>query len=103
MASITQTCANCQKQFLIIDQEQEFLGKKDLPLPINCPFCRQERRLKLRGDRRKLYKATCAKCGKQIITSYDPTTVESTILCKADYDQFWVENDVIVKEPLPEI
>jgi len=65
------TCETCQKQFLIIPQEQEFYRKKDLPWPTNCPECRQRRRLALRNER-KLYKRTCDKCKKDIISTYRP-------------------------------
>lgn len=65
------TCETCQKQFLIIPQEQEFYKKKDLPWPTNCPECRQKRRLSLRNER-KLYKRKCDKCQKDIISTYAP-------------------------------
>lgn len=101
MASITATCAKCGKQFNIIDQEQKFLTEKGLPFPTNCPPCRQTRRLALRGGR-QLFKAKCQKCGKDIITSYDPKTVKQMILCKEDYDQYTSENNPIITDPLPE-
>lgn len=102
MASLTQSCAKCGKQFLVIDQEQEFLKEKGLPLPVNCPSCRQTRRLMLRGER-SLYKTNCQKCGKEIIVSYDPEKVKNTILCKKDYEQYYQENDPIITDPLPEV
>ena len=86
---------------MIIEHEQKFLQDKNLPLPNFCPSCRQTRRLMLRGGR-QLFRAECQKCGKKIITSYDPKSVTSLILCKEDYDMFWLENDPIIKDPLPE-
>ncbi|MDO8498311.1 MAG: zinc-ribbon domain containing protein [bacterium] len=103
MAAITQTCAQCGKQFLVIDQEQKFLNDKGLPLPKNCPTCRQKRRLALRGSERTLYKTKCQKCGTEIVVAYDPSKVTNTILCKKDYDQYFLENDPIIKDPLPEV
>lgn len=104
MASNTKTCTKCQKQFLIIDQEQAFLRQKGLLAPVFCPACRQDRRLALRGVRRKLYKAACQKCGEQIITSYDPSTVHTApIFCNKDYWDFWATTDITIKEPLPEL
>ncbi len=97
----TQTCKTCSKQFLVIDLEKKFLDEKGLPLPQNCPSCRQTRRLKLRGER-ALYRATCQKCGKEIIVAFDPKTVQNAILCQKDYDQYFLENDPIIAEPLPE-
>ncbi len=97
---ITQTCKTCGKQFLIIDQEQQFLHEHNYPQPTNCPFCRQQRRMALRGERR-LYKTTCQQCGKTIVVSFDPTKTKQRILCQEDYNKFYAETDVIIKENLP--
>lgn len=101
MAALTQTCAKCTKQFLIIDTEQQFLKEKGIPLPVNCPQCRQERRLALRGGR-QLFRTKCQKCGKDIVTSYDPATATSQILCREDYDKWAHEVDPVINEPLPD-
>ena len=50
MADIVQTCTQCGKKFLIIDQEQKFLKGKGLLLPMLCPDDRQVKRIK---DREK--------------------------------------------------
>lgn len=100
MAAVTQTCAKCTKQFLIIDQEQQFLHEKSFPLPVQCPACRQARRLELRGGR-KLYRAKCSRCQKEIVTSYDPQTATSPVLCREDYDKWNTESDLMTNEPLP--
>ncbi len=102
MANMTLTCKVCNRQFLVIDQEQAFLKEKNLPLPTNCPGCRQERRLKLRGER-ALYRTTCQKCRKEIIVAYDPKVVKNMILCRQDYEQYYLENDPIIVDPLPEV
>lgn len=101
MAAITHICKTCGKHFLVIDREQKFLNEKGLPLPSQCPSCRQTRRLKLRGGR-TLFKTRCHKCHKDIIVSYDPATVRNKILCKEDYEQYFLENDPIITDPLPE-
>lgn len=102
MANMTQACLRCQKQFLIIDQEQAFLTQKGLPLPTQCPSCRQLRRLSLRGGR-QLFKTVCQKCQKEIVVSFDPQKVRQPIFCKEDYEKFLLESDLIIKEPLPNI
>jgi len=101
MANITAVCAICNKQFLIIDQEQEFLKERGYPLPLSCPLCRQKRRLSLRGER-KLYKTTCQECGKGMIVTFDPEKIKQKILCKEHYLKFFAENDPVIKEELPE-
>ena len=101
MASQTVTCTRCQKQFLVIDEEQQFLNGKGLPLPTHCPSCRQLRRLMLRGNERALYKAKCAKCQKDIIVAYDPAKTTNVILCKPDYDAWLNEHDTTITDPLP--
>ena len=103
MANIVQTCAKCTRQFLIIEQEQKVLKEKGIPFPTNCSSSRQKRRLTLRGAERMLYKTNCQKCNREIIVAYDPSTVENMILCKKDYDQYFLENDSIIKDPLPEV
>ncbi len=94
MADRTATCTTCGKKFLIIDQEQEFLKKKGLPLPTLCPSDRQLRRLEGRGQR-SLFRTTCQECGSSMVTSYDPTNVTSKILCKACYLAYFEKNDPI--------
>lgn len=71
MASTRLTCRACTKDFLVIDAEQAFYDKKGLPMPVDCPKCRQDKRLSMRNER-NLYKAKCAKCDGNIISSYGP-------------------------------
>ncbi|MBI3342818.1 zinc-ribbon domain containing protein [Candidatus Gottesmanbacteria bacterium] len=94
MADITQTCTQCGKKFLIIDQEQEFLKKKTLPLPTLCPTDRQARRLAGRGER-TLYKTTCNKCKARVITSYDPAHATSAILCMKCYLAYFETHEMV--------
>lgn len=84
MADEQKTCAQCTKQFLIIQQEQDFYKKKELPWPENCPECRQKRRLALRNER-KLYKRKCDKCQSDMITTYRPDS-PYIVYCQ---DCFW--------------
>ena len=102
MVNITQTCTKCSKQFLIIEVEQKFLQQKRLPLPTICPTDRQLRRLNLRGGR-ELFRTKCQKCGKDIAVVFDPKKTKQAIYCKEDYEKFFMENDPIIKDPLPDI
>lgn len=100
MAAITQTCTKCGKQFLVIDAEQQFLAERGIPNPTICPTDRQARRLELRG-KRELFKTKCSQCGKDIVVSYDPAGVKTSILCKEDYEKYFEQNDPLINEPLP--
>lgn len=102
MDNQTITCSKCKSNFLVIKEEKDFLAKRNLPLPTNCPGCRQERRLLLRGSKRALFKTKCQKCQKEIVTSFDPQKTTSPIYCREDYEKYFVENDPIIKDPLPE-
>jgi len=95
MEPIKKTCAKCQKDFWIIKQEQEFLQKMNLFHPVDCPGCRQERRLKDRGER-NLYRTVCQKCNNNIIVFYDPKRETRRILCKECYLDFFEKNPVLI-------
>lgn len=97
MQEIKKTCQKCGKDFWVIKQEQEFLQKMNLPLPINCPGCREARRLQERGGR-QLYKTTCKSCNKNIIVSYDPKTETRTILCRPCYLDWFEKNPVLIND-----
>jgi len=94
MEDIKISCQKCNKDFLIIKQEQEFLAKVGLPLPKMCPTCRQTERLKARGER-KLYRTVCQKCGKNIIVTYNPKAQKSQILCKKCYLDYFEKENVL--------
>ncbi len=101
MAALTQTCAKCNKQFVVIDPEQAFLKEKGIPLPTRCPECRYQARLFLRGNERRLYRTNCQRCGREIVVSYDPQTAKNEILCKEDYSKWLEEHDTSITDPLP--
>jgi len=69
MEAVKKECKACSKGFKIIPQEKTFYKKKKLPEPENCPDCRRKRRLSLRNER-TLYKRTCDKCQKSIVSTY---------------------------------
>ena len=74
-------CTNsaCQKEFFVIAQEATFYEQKKLPLPDHCPACRHKQRMALRSER-QLYKRTCDKCKKSIVSVY-PEESPYTIYC----------------------
>jgi len=66
-------CKNCGKDFEIEKEDLGFYKKMQSPAPNYCPECRIARRLCFRNER-TLYKRTCSKSGKQIISLYPENT-----------------------------
>ncbi len=75
---MTKSCPQCQCSFTISPSEDDFRrsispqfsGRTFLiPEPSLCPDCRQQRRLAFRNEL-NLYKRTCDKCKKSIISVY---------------------------------
>ncbi len=97
MNEIKANCKQCQKDFLIIEQEQQFIKKMGLPLPVLCPSCRQQRRLQDRGER-KLYRTKCQNCQKEIIVTYNPEKETRKILCKQCYLNYFEKNSPLITE-----
>ncbi len=75
-------CAKCGKGFRIIPAELQFLKKRNLPLPRECPFCRIEEKVRLWAARRKTISRTCARCGISFATFYAESEAPK-ILCKS--------------------
>lgn len=68
-------CVDCNKVYRIISAELDLLRRFALPLPRKCPNCRyKERHSRLNPP--KLWKRSCAKCGKEIETSFAPERPE---------------------------
>ena len=76
-------CSQCDRNYRFIDRELVFYKKLNLPLPTQCFNCRHQRRMSLRLPR-KLWKRNCAKCSKDIETSYAPDRPE-IIYCEQCY------------------
>ena len=76
-------CHQCQRVYLIIEQEKQFYDKFQLPLPQHCPECRHQRRFKLRNPF-KLYDRQCAKCSTSIQSTFVPDRPE-IIYCEECY------------------
>ncbi|MEK9159938.1 MAG: hypothetical protein AAB383_04375 [Patescibacteria group bacterium] len=73
-------CKQCQKPFEVTEVEREFLKKVaptvggrqfEIPEPKLCPDCRRQRRYAQRNDR-NIYRRTCDKTGKSIISAHHP-------------------------------
>jgi hypothetical protein len=79
---------NCNEQcmgaFKIIPSELQFYRAMNLALPRLCSNCRHYHRLSQRNPF-KLWDRQCAKCGKEIKTSYSPDR-EEIIYCESCYN-----------------
>ncbi len=76
-------CASCQRGYKITKGEFDLLRKLDLPVPHECPKCRENRRFG-RLNPLKLYKRECAKCEKEIDTAFAPDRPE-IVYCEKCY------------------
>ena len=74
----------CMGAFKIIPSELQFYRAMNLALPRLCSNCRHYRRLSQRTPF-KLWDRQCAKCGKEIKTSYSPDR-EEIIYCEQRYN-----------------
>lgn len=78
-------CAFCKRAYKIVRGELELLSKMNLPLPHECPKCRENERF-ARLDPIKLWNRNCAKCGVQTVSAFAPELPE-IIYCEKCYQQ----------------
>ncbi|MBI5414962.1 hypothetical protein HZA38_05635 [Candidatus Peregrinibacteria bacterium] len=76
-------CEESGKLFKIQKAELEFYRKMNLPIPHYHPDIRHAHRMALRNPR-KLWNRNCAKCQKEIQTTYDPERPE-IVYCEECY------------------
>lgn len=76
-------CSDCGKNFKIIAQELAFYRNLEIPIPKRCPNCRHRPRMLLRNPP-ELWTRNCAKCSREIETSYKPDRPE-IIYCEECY------------------
>lgn len=77
------TCEVTKKPYKIIPQELKFYREMGIPIPRKCPDQRHRERMMLRNPR-KLWTRDCAKCSKEIQTTYSPERPE-TVYCESCY------------------
>ncbi len=85
MPNQTHNCRHCQKDFLVLEKEQVFYNKKEIPWPTECPKCRQDVRLSLRNER-NLYRRPCDHCQELMISPYRPDSPYTIYCQKCFYD-----------------
>ena len=78
-------CDSCPKNYQIVPKELSFYRRFSIPVPRQCPLCRDRARIK-RLNPIAIYDRACAKCGKEIKTSYAPERQE-VVYCESCYQQ----------------
>ena len=72
-------------RYKIIAIEYELLRKMNLPIPRECPKCRENKRFS-RMTMPGLYNRNCAKCNTEVRTPYAPGRPE-IVYCEKCYQQ----------------
>jgi len=78
-------CIQCKRSYKIVQGELDLLRKMNLPLPHECPKCRENRRFS-RMNRPGMYHRTCDKCNINIYTLYASDRPE-IVYCVKCYQQ----------------
>ncbi len=81
-------CASCGRGYKIVRGELDLLRKMNLPLPHECPKCRESKRF-ARMTKPSMYNRTCQKCNKAIYTPYAPGRPE-IVYCVQCYQQEFI-------------
>jgi hypothetical protein len=76
-------CDNCRRGYQILKGELDLLRKMELPVPHECPKCRENARF-VRMTKPKMYHRNCAKCNEPIYTPYAPEDPR-IVYCVKDY------------------
>jgi CxxC-x17-CxxC domain-containing protein len=81
-------CGSCSRPYKIVQGEIDLLRKMNLPLPHDCPKCREDKRF-ARENKPGMYHRKCAKCAEDIYTPYSPDTPR-IVYCVKCYQQEFI-------------
>jgi hypothetical protein len=76
-------CSVCTRNYRLIPNELQFYRRFNLPVPSLCFFCRDQARID-KVNSMEVYLRTCARCGKDMETSYPPERPE-IVYCEKCY------------------
>jgi hypothetical protein len=76
-------CDTCERSYRIVQGELNLLRKMNLPVPHECPKCRENARF-AKINMPGMYHRNCAKCGEKIYTPYAPEDPR-IVYCVKDY------------------
>jgi len=71
MQSEIKNCKKCEQEFIVDQNDYIFYDRMKVPVPENCPTCRQQQRMLFRNFK-TLYKRPSSKSGEMIISMYNP-------------------------------
>ena len=80
-------CGKCQRGYKIVQGELGLLRKMGLPVPHECPKCRENARF-ARLNKPGMYNRNCDKCKKEIYTPYAPDRPEIVYCVKCYQAEF---------------
>ncbi len=80
-------CGGCGRGYKIVQGELDLLRKMNLPIPHECPKCRESKRFD-RLNKPKLYNRNCAKCNADIYTPYSSDRPEIVYCIKCYQQEF---------------
>ena len=80
-------CLSCGRGYKIVQGELDLLRKMGLPVPHECPKCRENRRFD-RMNKPGMHHRNCNKCKKEIYTPYAPTRPEIVYCVKCYQGEF---------------
>lgn len=78
-------CLSCEQAYKITKGELDLLQNMNLPLPHECPKCREEKRF-AKLVKPKMYNRNCMKCSVDIYTPYAPIDTK-IVYCVKCYQQ----------------
>jgi hypothetical protein len=81
-------CASCARSYKIVLGELQLLRKLNIPIPHECPKCREDERFAME-NKPGMYHRNCAKCGDKIYTPYPPEDPR-IVYCVKDYQALFV-------------
>lgn len=82
-------CNTCKKCYRIAPGEFVLCQKLGVPIPANCPKCREKRRFALINKPHDSHKTNCDNCKKEIETMHNPSSGK-IIYCVSCYQQLFV-------------
>ena len=81
-------CRKCGDKFESTDFDRKFYQKIDVPEPLECPDCRQQKRLAYRNER-VLYKRKCDKCSESIVSTFSSDKLFPVYCQECFWDDNW--------------